>query len=419
MDNTNNKSTPDTVENTPPPEENTPSPEENTPPPEENTAVSAEGAPVSSEGSVKSDDVDEPNLDSMSKMINNDTTTPAESNIPEEPLSESKTGVVLSVKQKDVITKRKEIHSRMKESFKEKFGANTTAKPTMTNAAHILSLMNQAEKKARNGAEAAGAGPEEMAEVGQNARNEAYNNGISEVITGYNSAGKFTSKRSKTKRPVNYTQRVSNNSFVNRPSVSKNMKVNSSQVNSLLTSFDTMMTTAKGIIDTMGNMSKNLVRQLGKTENINGLQQTITAANNGISGSKTMMRNMNALTQPLEPLASSNTANIIGNSTSAFRNNASVDRSNASAFNSNIPGFGNNINLSAPPFKNNTLLSMSHNVSKRPNKSKRGRSRLRIRGTKKTAPPSNKYIPYVNENENKSLTSIVEETQNNLNSRSR
>jgi hypothetical protein len=315
----------------------------------------------------------------------------------------------------------------MKESFKEKFGMNTTAKPTMTNAAHILSLMNQAEKKARNGAEAAGAGPEEMAEAGQNARSEAYNKGISEVTSGYNSAGKFTSKRSsKSKVPVNYTQRVSNTSFVNRPSVSKNMKVNSSQVNSLLTSFDTMMTTAKGIIDTMGNMSKNLVRQLGKTENTNGLQQTITAANNGISGSKTMMRNMNALSQPLEPLGSSKTASIIGNNASGLRSkasglrsNASALRSNASPFNSNIPGFGNNMNLSAPPFKNSNLLPMSYNTSKRPNKTKKVRSKSRTRATKKAAAPNSKYIPYVNENEQKSLTTIVEETQNNLNSRSR
>jgi hypothetical protein len=220
---------------------------------------------------------------------------------------------------------------------------------------------------------------------------------------------------------------------VNRPSVSKNMKVNSSQVNSLLTSFDTMMTTAKGIIDTMGNMSKNLVRQLGKTENTNGLQQTITAANNGISGSKTMMRNMNALSQPLEPLGSSKTASIIGNNASglrsnasalrnnasALRNNASALRSNASPFNSNIPGFGNNMNLSAPPFKNSNLLPMSYNTSKRPNKTKKVPSKSRTRATKKAAAPNSKYIPYVNENEQKSLTTIVEETQNNLNSRSR
>lgn len=412
MDNASNDiTTPETVEGV------TPVSEEVIPISGEAVPVSAEGAPVSAEGTANTAEVDEPNLDTMSKMVNNDTTTPLESKPPQ---SESKKGVVLSVKQKSVIEKRNEIFSRMKKSFEEKFGTDKSAKPTMTNAAHIMRRMSEAEKKAREGAEAAGAGPEETAEAGQNARQEEYDSAISDIMTGYNTAGKRMTKRAASTKN-SYTQKATNSYLVNRPAVSQNIKVNSSQVNSLMTSFDTMMNTAKGIIDTMGNMSKNLVRQLGKTENTMGLQQTISAANNTLSGSKSMMRNMNVLSRPLEPLGTSSTASVINNfgsrrsNASAFANSSAsaFGNSSASALGSNLSSFGN----SRPSSLNNSLLPMGLNQSRK-SRSKRGKngsiSRKTKKGTKKSANVN--YTPYVSNDTNglPSLTTIVEEGPNNL-----
>jgi len=384
-------------------------------------SISEEGSPVSSEGTVNTTEVDEPNLDSMSKMVNGETTTtttttPSESIIPTESVipSQSKKGVVLSVKQKGVIEKRNEIFSRMKKSFEEKFGTDKSAKPTMTNAAHIMRRMNEAEKRAREGAEAAGAGPEETAEAGQEAREGEYDIAISDVMTGYNGTGKRMTKKAVPSYTKNsYTQKAANTYLVNRPAVSQNIKVNSSQVNSLMTSFDTMVNTAKGIIDTMGNMSKNLVRQLGKTENIAGLQQTVTAANNAFSGNKSMMRNMNNLSQPLEPLGTSSTASLINNFGTRRSNVSALENSSASALGSNLSSFGKNV--SAP--SNNSLFPMAASKSKQ-SRSKRGKNSSVSRKTKKRSkkPVNTKYTPYVTNETNglPSLTSIVEEGPNNL-----
>jgi len=412
MDNASNDiTTPETVEGV------TPVSEEVISISGESIPVSAEGVPVSAEGLPNTTDLDESNLETMSKMVNDDTTTPSESKLPQ---SESKKGVVLSVKQKSVIDKRNEIFSRMKKSFEEKFGTDKSAKPTMTNAAHIMRRMSEAEKKAREGAEAAGAGPEETAEAGQNARQEEYDSAISDVMSGYNTAGKRMTKRAAYTKN-SYTQKTANSYLVNRPPVSQNIKVNSSQVNSLMTSFDTMMNTAKGIIDTMGNMSKNLVRQLGKTENTMGLQQTMATANNNLSGSKSMMRNMNVLSQPLEPLGTSSTASVINNfgsrrsNASAFRNNSAsaFGNSSASALGSNLSSFGN----SRPASLNSSLLPMGLNQS-RQSRTKRGKNRTSLKKTKKATKRSanNKYTPYVANETNglPSLTSIVEEGPNNL-----
>jgi hypothetical protein len=384
-------------------------------------SISEEGSPVSSEGTVNTTEVDEPNLDSMSKMVSDEatttTTTPSESIIPTESVisSQSKKGVVLSVKQRGVIEKRNEIFSRMKKSFEEKFGTDKSAKPTMTNAAHIMRRMNEAEKRARQGAEAAGAGPEETAEAGQEAREGEYDIAISEVMTGYNGTGKRMTKKAVPSYSKNsYTQKAANNSYlVNRPAVSQNIKVNSSQVNSLITSFDTMVNTAKGIIDTMGNMSKNLVRQLGKTENIAGLQQTVTAANNALSGSKSMMRNMNNLSQPLEPLGTSNTASVINNFGTRRSNVSAFGNTSASALGNNLSSFGKNVSTRG----NNTLFPMAASKSKQ-SRTKRGKNSSVSRKTKKRSkkPVNTKYTPYVTNETNglPSLTSIVEEGPNNL-----
>lgn len=269
------------------------------------------GAQVSGEGMTPIGNGDigtaEPEMGTMANLAAEKEEAPAEE------VTASKTGVVLSSKQSAVISERKDLYKRMVNSYAERFADQAKApKAKMTDAAHVLKVMREAEKSARNGAKAAGAELDEANEAGQNARDEAYEKAIVRIMD-HNAKGSKTAKAKKM--PKNsLTQKAWN--MPNRPSIANNVRMNSSQVEPLLSSFDTMMSTAKGLIDTMGNMSKNLVRQLAKTDNVAGLGSVTAMANNGLAGNRNLVKNFNTISKPLA--FPKNTASIIRN------NNGSV-----------------------------------------------------------------------------------------------
>ena len=131
------------------------------------------GAQVSGEGMTPIGNGDigtaEPEMGTMANLAAEKEEAPAEE------VTASKTGVVLSSKQSAVISERKDLYKRMVNSYAERFADQAKApKAKMTDAAHVLKVMREAEKAARNGAKAAGAELDEANEAGQNARDEAY-----------------------------------------------------------------------------------------------------------------------------------------------------------------------------------------------------------------------------------------------------